>query len=370
MTLAPFREYDIRVSVRTKGFTGTPEVKVLANDDCMSYSDLGVASTQDWTVHHVVFNSLDHTKVSIYFGQWGAASGTLWWKDAHLEETGLVNLVRRPGAPVEIRRADGGAVQEGTDIDRLVDPLMGRRNWPGDYDIFHAPPTIHARLPDGTQLRLSYYHTITVGSGQVNICPSEPATRQLIENHIRQVHALFHAKDYFLNHDEIRVLGWDESCTARHLTPGQILAENLATCIKDVHQIAPGAHLYIWSDMFDPNHNAHDHYYLVHGDLTGSWLGLEPDMTIALWNGQVAQKSADFFTSLKDRLMIAGYYDGPVDGIHAWLHDTAPHPIEAVMYTTWRQDYKEIEAFAAAVRADPSVLPATPPATPSPAPAH
>ena len=33
--------------------------------------------------------------------------------------------------------------------------------------------------------------------------------------------------------------------------------------------------LYIWSDMFDPGHNAHDHFYEVEGTIAGSWIGLK-----------------------------------------------------------------------------------------------
>ena len=39
--------------------------------------------------------------------------------------------------------------------------------------------------------------------------------------------------------------------------------------------------------MFDPNHNATPTYqydYPVEGDLTGSWLGLQPGFIIMNWN--------------------------------------------------------------------------------------
>ena len=35
--------------------------------------------------------------------------------------------------------------------------------------------------------------------------------------------------------------------------------------------------------MFDPNHNAHANYYLVRGDLTGSWKGLDNDIIVVPW---------------------------------------------------------------------------------------
>ena len=45
-----------------------------------------MASTQDWAVHHVVFDSLDHSEANLYLGCWGGTTGELWYDDASLEE--------------------------------------------------------------------------------------------------------------------------------------------------------------------------------------------------------------------------------------------------------------------------------------------
>jgi len=350
LTVAPFREYHIAVDIKTQDYSGTPEIHILAGTDDLNYTNLGASASQPWTQANITFNSLDHTTIAIYFGQWGPAHGSLWWRNPRLEECGLVNLVRRPGAPLTITDAAGAPLVEGPRIPAISDPLMGRVKWPGDYDSWHQPPQVPASLPDGTRLRLSYYHTVTIGDGQVMICLSEPQTMDLIADHIRRVVAAWGAPGYFLSHDEIRVMGWDRSCLERHLTPGQILADNARRCIALVRAAAPAARLWIWSDMFDPNHNAHDHYYFVNGDLNGSWLGLDPAVNIALWNSGTAGPSSAFFAGRGHRLLIAGYYDAPVAGIHDWLHATAGRPVDAIMYTTWRGDYSQLEAFAAAAR--------------------
>ncbi len=99
LKLAPFREYHISLRVRTQDFRGTPEVKLLAGDQSLNYNHLGAKPTQDWTTHHVVFNTLSNSNVNLYLGCWGGGTGSLWFDDARLEEAGLVNLVRREGAP-------------------------------------------------------------------------------------------------------------------------------------------------------------------------------------------------------------------------------------------------------------------------------
>lgn len=209
--LTPFRQYHVTVRVRTKDFKGTPEVKVLAGDRELNFNYLGVKPTQDWTTHHVVFNSLDHTEANLYLGCWDGSTGDLWWDDATIEEVGLLNLVRRPGAPLVVKREDGDMLEEEKDFERVVDPRMGNHPWNGEYDVYHETPVIRTRLPDGTRLRVSYYHVATVYDGQAEICPSEPETIELLRDQARRMHAAWCAKGYLMSHDEIRVFNWCEA---------------------------------------------------------------------------------------------------------------------------------------------------------------
>lgn len=77
LAVRPFRQYHIRVRVKTQNFRGTPEVKVLADGRELQFNSLGLRSTQDWQTHHAVFNSLDHAEVAVYFGCWDGRTGTL-----------------------------------------------------------------------------------------------------------------------------------------------------------------------------------------------------------------------------------------------------------------------------------------------------
>ena len=69
----------------------------------------------------------------------------------------------------------------------------------------------------------------------------------------------------FMQHDEIRIAGWDAACATRRLTCGQILADNVRRCAAILRKADPGKPVYVWSDMFDPHHNAGrtGRYYLV-----------------------------------------------------------------------------------------------------------
>ena len=347
IAVLPFHQYHLAVKVKTVGFQGTPQITVLAGDMQLNYANLGVPGDQDWTVHHAVFNSLDHTEIMLYLGCWDGRAGSLWWDDVHLEDAGLVNIVRRDGAPLTVTAADGKKLDEGRDFTAVSDPRMGVIPWPGGYEVWHPAPTIHTSLPDGTKLTVSAYHAITVYDGQVMICPSEPKTIALLKDQATRVKKLWDARTFFMAHDEIRVLGWDESCTKRKLTPGQILADNLRTCTKILRDLNPGGRIVVWSDMFDPNHNAHDHYFLVNGDLAHSWDGLDKDVIVALWNFDKRKESAEFFAKRGNPLLIAGYYDADPAQIKTWLQATdSVGGAEGVMYTTWANKYDDLEKFA------------------------
>ena len=184
LNLKPFRQYHLSVRVKTKDFKGTPEVKILAGNRGLNFDSLGAKATQEWTTHHVVFHSLEHTNANLYLGAWGATSGELWFDDAILEETAFVNLVRRPGAPLQVVDGSGKELKEGVDFEALNDPKMGRHSWAGSYDVWHVEPKLRlkAGVAEGTKLKVSCYHAVTVNDDQAMICPSEPKTMELLRD--------------------------------------------------------------------------------------------------------------------------------------------------------------------------------------------
>jgi hypothetical protein len=261
-----------------------------------------------------------------------------------------VNLVRRPGAPFVVTAPGGRVLVEGTDFEPVRDPGLGTHPYKGEYDVWHEPPTIRMKgaWPDGTPLRVSYHHGATVYEGQANICPSEPRTVELLEDQARRVHRAWGARGYMMSHDEIRVYNWCAACQARHLTAGQMLADNVRTCVRILHEVNPGGRIYTWSDMFDPNHNAvPGPYYLVRGSYEGAWEGLSPEVTLLQWNAGRKDRSLAFFAERGHPQIIAGYYDGPVDEVRGWLEAAGRvRGVTGVMYTTWRSNYADLEAFA------------------------
>jgi hypothetical protein len=257
-----------------------------------------------------------------------------------------VNILRRDGCPLIVRVEGGRVLKEGVDFEPLHDSRLGNQPWPGEYEVWHEAPQIKTKLPDGTRLRVSYHHPHIIYEGQVCACPSEPEFDELLERQAREVHAAWGARSYLMSHDEWRVLGWDESCRRRGLDAGAIVADNARKCVGWLRSVNPNGRVLVWSDMFDPYHNAVKNYYLVRGDLHGSWNGLDKGVIIMNWNFDKRSESLKFFADRGHQQILAGYYDAGPGQIGQWLEAARGiRGVIGVMYTTWQGNYSDLEAF-------------------------
>jgi len=264
-----------------------------------------------------------------------------------MEEIGLVNVLRRPGCPVTIRGEDGTAYEEERDFKRVVDPVLN------PWHAWHEAPliklTASTRIKDGARLRVSYYHPIIVYEDRVTSCLSEPRIFEDWRQEVKQADQLFHPAAYLMSHDELRVMNQCALCQSKHMTPGELLAWNVKQAAQIIRDLRPDAEIWVWNDMFDPLHNAVEHFYAVNGPLTGSWKGLDPGIGIVNWHGGLKGKNCKFFADLGLKQILSGYYDSDEDGaaIAEWKHNTEGVPgIVGAMYTTWEDKYEAMDAWA------------------------
>ena len=127
----------------------------------------------------------------------------------------------------------------------------------------------------------------------------------------------------------------------------QLLGECVAKQAQAVRRHSPGAEVYVWSDMFDPNHNAHGDYYLVEGDFTGSWKHIPKDLIIGVWGGAPREKSLRFFADEGFRVLVACYYDAAdLRDVRGWLEVARGVPnVRGFMYTPWQRKYALLPDF-------------------------
>jgi hypothetical protein len=348
----PFRCYRVGLWVKTEGLApaGAFRVLVMAPDSrvIMELSP-PLGPTGDWRELVLGFNSLDCEEVRVYVGVWRGAAGRVWIDDIRVEEVGPINVVRRPGTPVRVRNADTGVVySEGEDIRRIEDSVLS-------YKLDHEGPALVAlptgRIRDGDRLLVDCYQALSMkhGAGQVSVCMSEPRVFEIWEETARLIHETIAPDYYFLSMDEVRQGGWCEACRSRGLSAGEIIGDCITRQCEIIRGVNPGAGIFVWSDMLDPNHNARGKYYAFNGDFTGSWEHVPNDLIIACWRYDTRDRSLRHFDERGFKTIACGYYDrddeGAVEGWIASLRKTAGSC--GIVYTTWRDGYTFLDTFAA-----------------------
>jgi hypothetical protein len=168
----------------------------------------------------------------------------------------------------------------------------------------------------------------------------------------QKLEALFdHPSAFMMTFDEWRIANWDPA--AGEIAAGQYIANTVRKSAELLRQINPQYELFVWSDMFDPNENAEPKYFMCNGPLTDSWKGLPHDAIIVTWTG--GAKALEFFSGLGRRQVIGGYYSS-MSNVTEWLNDLdtaeahGAKGIEGFMYTTWDDNFSDIENVAKTLR--------------------
>lgn len=343
----PHRSYRVSLWVKTEGLAPVSafKVMVLAGKRELAPRTFLLPPTGDWQKITMLFNSAGFDSVRLYTGLWGGKAGKLWLDDWTLEEVGPLNVLHRPGTPVTVRSEDGATTYaEGQDYAPLTDPNYS----PSRVDR-PAPPLKllpGGRIKDAQRLRVSWYHPMLVHDSQISICMAEPALYEIIDHEAKLLAKHLHPRRVLLNMDEVRMGGTCRACAGRDM--GELLGECITKEVAALRRHSPGVEVYAWSDMLDPNHNAHGDYYLVQGDYTGSWKHVPKNLVLAVWGGTPREKSLKFFADQGFRTLIACYYDADnLDDVKAWLQLARPLPqVQGFMYTPWQQKYALLPAFA------------------------
>ena len=352
----PFTQFHASAWVKSENIKYSYRFQIMAIGNkgrALCYQNLDLPATTDWKKYDVTFNSLDADTMTVYWGVWGPEQGKFWLDDLLLEETAFVNLIRREGAPLNVSHPFLDLVyREGADYDSVIDPKMGRLyGYGGDYDTWHQPPAFkvmkNGAIHNGDSLILSYYHMTTIYDGQVMATTADKKVYDIIRRELKRLDSLAKPEQFFMSHDEIRCLNWDAGESSKGMTPGQLLAENVNICHDIIREINPAAKIWIWSDMFDPYHNAKPNvtnYYLVNGDLSGSAELMTKDLGVANWNFSKATQSLKYFNDLGFDGITAPFYDQDQNAIRISKETSQGiSKFKGMMYTTWAGNFDYLE---------------------------
>ncbi len=357
VAVAPHRVYRLSCAVKAADLRPSDpfgdsnfQLKVLggAEKRPLQYENPKLAPNDDWHRVAVGFNTWGYDQVEIIASVSGGGDGRFWIDDVKLEEAGLINVLRRPGTPLIVKGdSDGTVYAEGKDFAEVSDPAMNFH-----YD--HDGPSIRilagSRIRDRERLRVSFYHGTLIYNDQVPICMSEPKLYEIWGKQIRLVHEALAPRFYMLNMDELRAGGSCETCRRRNMTMGQILGDTLTKQFNLIRGVNPGAQVFVWSDMLDPNHNARPDrkwYYLAEGTYTDSWKYIPKELNIVCWYYEVRKASLKHFSGLGFKTMAGAYYDADnLDNPKGWLEALDETPgASGILYTTWLNKYDLLGDF-------------------------
>ena len=349
LDVKPYRCYRVKVKVRGDGVApgATLEFRADTLDKKRNWCwfERPIVSGREWHEYTTAFNSSSSDKLNFSIAIEDGLAGKLEIEDLRIEEVGLLNVLRRAGTPLLVRGEKSGSLYvEGHDYAHVTDP---------DLNFLFDRPSPVITLPAGShikpgdKLRVDYYHGMLIYKDQTPACPSEPKVFQIWGKQLPLIQKYLAPKAYLLSVDEERMGGTCETCRRRHIGMAEIIGDYVTRVQAMMKAASPGAEVFIWSDMFDPNHNAHGDYYLVDGDYSGSWKYLPKDIQIACWNYDTREKSLPFFSGLGYKTLAAAYYDADdLKNPAGWLDslDKTPGAV-GIMYTTWENKYKLLPGF-------------------------
>lgn len=344
--VTPRRCYRASVWVKTEGLQPTSAFRCIAlvGDRELAPRQFNLPSTTDWRKISFLFNSLNHEKVNLYAGLWEGKAGKVWLDDWTIEDAGPVNVLHRPGTPVMVRSQDGATTYiEGKDYASLTSPEFNV--WHGDS----APAVLKllpgSRIKDGERLSVSWYHSMLIHDSQVTACMAEPELYAIFDHEAKLLAERLKPRRVLLGTDEVRMGGTCKACAGRDMA--QLLGECVSKQAASIRRYSTNAQVYVWSDMFDPNHNAHPEYYLVQGDFTGSWKHVSTNLVMAVWGGEPREKSLTFFAEQGFPVLVACYYDaGDLVDVKNWISASKPlSNVRGFMYTPWTKRYDLLPQF-------------------------
>lgn len=352
IAVQPGRSYRFTFKIKTRDLQPVSGLKAMVLVDGRALASLSppVQATQDWTELALDFINRDQTSIKLYAGIWQGNSGAFWLDDLQFRSYGdLSDLVRRDGTPLSLQSRDRDRVfEEGRDFEAI--PCLARL------------PSIKrpsgSSIRDREQLELHGYKIPSVAHSwgkQISLCMSNPELYAFWEAEARKLHEVWPFKRFLLSMDEIRNGGGCRTCRQRGLTMGEILGDCITRQHAILKAIDPGIEVLVWSDMLDPAHNAHDNYYGVVGDFSGSWNQVPNDLVIMCWYHKIRETSLGFFSGHGFRTFGAAYYDtGNLTNPRDWLQALQHTPkAQGIMYTTWEKDYRLLADFGDMVAPPP-----------------
>ncbi len=360
----PYRLYKVTYWINLKKIIhnawGVFPVQVKGSDGRgLHYQIPFIPQDSAWHKAVIAFNSLNYSEVRIIISSPASQEAEYLVDNLSIEEAGLINVLRRPGTPVVVRGADNGFLyEEGKDYDKIIDPFRIDSSWNEkiDFRFDHREPPIKilpgSRIKEGQKLRVSWYHPLYIYGGAFPLCMSEPKVYKLLRRKVELIHEAIAPQKYLISIEEIRGGNTCAACKARNITMAETVGDCVHKCADILKEVNPRVQLYMWGDLFDPNHNGDEregkYYFHVHGNYSGSWNYIPKDMVMIPWWDEIMEKSVQHFDSLGFKTISGCYYDRDDDFsiLKKMMKDLKKYDSHTgFMYCSWEDKFDLVSAF-------------------------
>ena len=358
-------------------------------------------------------------KLEIQLSGGGTKGEKIWFDDVKIHSANLNQVflpIPRDGTPVKVyKKTSSGGYEE------IPQKTNGKTNWklPDGYKEsykfgydettdaygFYAEiggkklHNVQLEIPTGSQILRENLTTVYVdyyapksnqyAAARYSACLSEEKLYDLMAQSAARIQETLQPKTWFIAFDEVTIGATCETCHNSGLTAAQIFGKSVSRQYDIIKNVDSDAEVVVWSDMFDPGHNATEKPYQdVAGSLKDAAKYIPNDLIIACWydsnkpdemSVEVVKKHATatlkYFSDLGFRTISSCYYDWskgfstsvmPTSDLdfntQGWLSATAalkggqkdelPGNVGA-FYLTWletgKRDYDYFEPYGAAL---------------------
>ncbi|MBU1936117.1 carbohydrate binding domain-containing protein, partial [bacterium] len=296
----PHRIYHISFWYKTSSYTGKVMIMFYRpdNEQRINWWKTKPPSTGNWTKITIEVHSFETDTLLIYLGAFESSNGTLWIDDFTIEERNPIWLLQREDTPLQIYKEPGHILlTEGDDY-------IIQDNSSTDYSgCYYESPKIRrvygGRLANGNQISMNWYCAFRYEKFRKSPCFTLLEPLAFYQQCVSLCDSMFNPDGFKIHLNEISVCNRDAVCTARNLTPAQIVGSYARQMYNIIQARRPGASVQIYADMFDPFDQGTEVIRAINGSMLGSLFELPTTMTMLTLTGDqnsVVDSSLNYFS--------------------------------------------------------------------------
>ncbi|MDD5088075.1 MAG: hypothetical protein PHI18_04690, partial [bacterium] len=252
--LGSHRAFRITFWYRLSGFVGTIQMEDYGlrtphNRSARWQRSCSTPTTCAWTQVEMEYCSFHLDSTLLMIGPRSATAGTAWIDDIQITALEPRDMLRRPDTPLRVyAQRSGLLLTEGMDY-RVVETSGTTQARFVERPRFER--LTGGRLSVGDTIRVEWSWAISYQGYRQTVCFSQIEPLLEYQDRIAVVDSMFHPDGYKININELALANYDNACTQRHMTPGQLVGRYLRQMYQIIQARQPGVSVRSYGDAAD-----------------------------------------------------------------------------------------------------------------------